>query len=363
MLPYEVAEVVSDTELTLRTPFLGSTAAGKNYSIDRNHQSTPMADLSARLARAMGNWEARYDLDMATITGKSAYEVAVSNGFVGTEGAWLESLKVAGEWTTLNDRTKFLAECTNPGHLHNCLFRGKNLGNAFTAAQSAAIQNGTFDDIWLGDFWVINGRVYRIADIDYCRGSGHWRHTHPSNAENPGPHHVLIFPDKTFLPGTTPMNDTNTTEGGYYFSKMKQEILPELLETIKADFGADHILRKLEAYSNAVTNGKVTGNVWTSENTELDIPNEEQIYGHAVHGMDTPIGGVMLNSRQFQLLRVAPKYISTWGDTTSHGHAYWLRSVVNASCFSMVEWMERVQVCGAANDHNFLAVRPYFLVY
>ena len=80
---------------------MGQSASNQAYSIDRNHQSTLPADLSARLSKAMGNWEARYDLDMQTITGKSAYELAVENGYTGTLAQWLESLKGAGDYTPL----------------------------------------------------------------------------------------------------------------------------------------------------------------------------------------------------------------------------------------------------------------------
>ncbi len=40
---------------------------------------------------------------------------------------------------------------------HRLVFRGKNLGSAVTTEQLAAIQAGTFEDLWLGDYWVING--------------------------------------------------------------------------------------------------------------------------------------------------------------------------------------------------------------
>ena len=50
---------------------------------------------------------------------------------------------------------------------HNSIFRGKNLGTAVTAAQYAAIAAGTFDDLFVGDYWVIGGVTYRIAAFDY----------------------------------------------------------------------------------------------------------------------------------------------------------------------------------------------------
>ena len=84
-------------------PYYGESANNQTYSIDRNHQSTTPADLSARLARAMGRREGSYDLDMAQITGKSAYEVAKKLGLTraATFAAWLEELKAGGELAAL----------------------------------------------------------------------------------------------------------------------------------------------------------------------------------------------------------------------------------------------------------------------
>ena len=35
---------------------------------------------------------------------------------------------------------------------HRNVFRGKNLGSSVTAAQKAAIANGSFDDLFIGDY-------------------------------------------------------------------------------------------------------------------------------------------------------------------------------------------------------------------
>ena len=36
--------------------------------------------------------------------------------------------------------------------LHRSIFRGKNLGASVSTEQWARIQDGTFDDLWLGDY-------------------------------------------------------------------------------------------------------------------------------------------------------------------------------------------------------------------
>ena len=51
---------------------------------------------------------------------------------------------------------------------HNMIYRGKNLGRSLTAEQAAAIKAGTFEDIYLGDYWQIDGVDYIVAGFDYC---------------------------------------------------------------------------------------------------------------------------------------------------------------------------------------------------
>ena len=50
----------------------------------------------------------------------------------------------------------------NGASLHNSFFRGKNLGTMLSQSQIDAINNGSFDDLFIGDFWVINGIYWRI---------------------------------------------------------------------------------------------------------------------------------------------------------------------------------------------------------
>lgn len=50
--------------------------------------------------------------------------------------------------------------------LHRNTFRGKNIGTEFTDDQKEAIQSGTFDDLYVGDYWVMDGYHWRIMDIN-----------------------------------------------------------------------------------------------------------------------------------------------------------------------------------------------------
>ena len=61
---------------------------------------------------------------------------------------------------------------------HRNVYRGKNLGSSVTAAQKAAIQNGTFDDLFIGDYWVIGGVTWVIAKAKFKAAFGSMLLTH-----------------------------------------------------------------------------------------------------------------------------------------------------------------------------------------
>lgn len=128
---------------------------------------------------------------------------------------------------------------------HNAVYRGKNLGSAVTAAQWAAIQAGTFADLYIGDYWTINGINWRIAAFDYYLAS-----------DMPD-HHVVIVPDTSLY--TAKMDDSNTTAGGYAGSQMRTTNLATAKTTINNAFGSDHILTFAESLVNAVSSGAPSG--------------------------------------------------------------------------------------------------------
>jgi hypothetical protein len=95
---------------------------------------------------------------------------------------------------------------------HNSIYRGKYLGDEVTADQYAAIAAGTFDDMYIGDYWSINGVNWRIAHFDYWLNCG-------NIGSGTTTHHIVIVPDLALY--SAEMNETNTTAGGYLHSKMR----------------------------------------------------------------------------------------------------------------------------------------------
>lgn len=227
---------------------------------------------------------------------------------------------------------------------HNAIYRGKNLGTAFTAAQSAAIRDGSFKDLYIGDYWTINGTVYRIADFDYFLRSGDTECT---------AHHAVIVPDVNM--DNQKMNDTNVTTGAYIGSKMYTTNMATAKAKIKADFGSTHILAHREYLANAVANGKQSAGAWYD--SEIELMTESMVYGApyfapACDGSTVP-ANYTIGCKQLNLFRHRP-------DLISNRQNYWLRDVVSAAYFAYVNNGGNCACGGASAAYG---VRPAFPIY
>lgn len=226
---------------------------------------------------------------------------------------------------------------------HNSIFRGKNLGTSVTAAQYAAISAGTFDDLFIGDYWVIGGVNYRIAAFDYYLRSGD---------TDLNTHHVVIVPDSNLYNHV--MNDTNTTDGGYMGSKMYTEGLNQAKTTIKAAF-PNHVLKHKVYLTNAVSNGKPSAGAWCD--SEVELMNEQMVYGGAVFmpGCDgtTVPTNYRVEKSQLPLFAHRP-------DLISNRLTFWLRDVVTAAYFAYVY----TDGCASYGDASYSGgVRPAFSIF
>ena len=216
------------------------------------------------------------------------------------------------------------------------VYRGKNLGTAVTAAQKAAIQAGTFDDLFIGDYWVINGVNWVIADMDYWYNCGDTPFTN---------HHLVIVPSTSLYNAT--MNATNTTVGGYVGSLMYTENLNDAKTTISTAFG-DMLLTHREYLVNAVTSGYPSAGAWF--NSTVELMNEIMVYGSHIY---TPAGTrYTINKQQLSLFRLNPRAIN-------YRVSIWLRDVVSSSYFAFVHVYGHAHCLGASYS---IGVRPAFAI-
>ena len=223
---------------------------------------------------------------------------------------------------------------------HNCIYRGKNLGTSVTAEQYAAISSGKFTDLYIGDYWVINGVTYRIAAFDYYYNCGDTNFTK---------HHVVIVPDTSLYKAQ--MNTSNVTTGGYTGSAMYKSNLAQAKTTIKAAFGSAHVLTKRELLTNAVNGNTPSG--WAWFDSDVELMNEVQAYGSVAWGAHDGNGyNVASGDGQFPLFMFDRTKLHNRED-------YWLRDVSSAPSFS------NVRASGNANfsyASNSIGVRPAFCI-
>ena len=230
-----------------------------------------------------------------------------------------------------------------PVELRRVLFRGKNLGTALTAVQKAAIKDGSFKGMFLGDYWSIGGRIWRIVDMDYWYNCGDTAFTS---------HHLVIMPDEALY--NAQMNTTNVTTGGYVGSAMYKSNLANAKTIVNAAFQGS-VLTHREYLCNAVANGRPSGGAWFDSSIEL--PNEPMMYGHP-HFSPTSDGSTVPNiytisKTQLALFMVCPRFI------VNRSYNQWLRDVVSSAYFARVHDVGRAGSGNASNSHG---VRPVFPV-
>jgi hypothetical protein len=230
----------------------------------------------------------------------------------------------------------------NNAGAHNAIYRGKSLGSSVTTAQYSAISAGTFDDMYIGDYWTIGGVNYRIAAFDYYLNCGDTSCTK---------HHVVLVPDTCLYNHV--MNDTNITTGAYVGSKMYTEGLEQAKTSIKAAFSG-HVLSKRIYLSNATANGRASAGAWCD--SEVDLMCEHMVYGNGVFspvsdGTTIP-NNYRVEKSQLPLFQHEPSRIC-------NRVSWWLRDVISASYFALVANAGRATYTYASYSAG---VRPAFCI-
>lgn len=240
----------------------------------------------------------------------------------------------------------------NNAGAHNAIYRGKSLGSTVTTAQYAAIKAGTFDDLYIGDYWTIGGVNYRIAAFDYYLNSSDTSCT---------THHVVIVPDTCLY--NAQMHNTssggyeggaaNTTTGGYVGSDMYKSNLEQAKTTIKSAFSG-HVLKHRIYLTNAVANGRASGGAWCD--SEVDLMCDQMVYGSGIFSPVSDGSNVPANYRveksQLPLFQHEPSRICNRNN-------WWLRDVITASRFAFVSDSGNANCCSAS---YYLGVRPAFCI-
>ena len=247
---------------------------------------------------------------------------------------------------------------------HNAMWGGRDITAAFNnGTVSANIANGTFRDIFPGDYITkqvtISGTTYTvnwvITDCDYWINKG-------DNTTYTTAHHVAIVPQQPIF--NAKMNSTNTTEGGYAGSEMYKKIIPACATGIVNAFGSGHILTFRDSITNTVDNNVASrgysgwigasapwGEIGAS--VQCNLMTEHMVTGAPRYSSSGPDDEI--TTRQMSAFRLSERLI-----TYDKWWWWWLRNVVSSAHFTRVGWGGIVTMDLASATGN--GVRPFALL-
>lgn len=213
--------------------------------------------------------------------------------------------------------------------MHRNIFRGQYLGESITAEQLATIRDGSFKDLYIGDYWERDGTIYRIADINYWKNVGY-----PESEKLQKPH-ILIVPDTILRSGQ--MNANNSTSGGYKSSTMKTVRLNQIANSLP------------DAFKNILISHRIfSDGTWIT--ASIDLMNE--VMEHGTYICTDNSNKQTSDTQQLSLFRLCP-------ELKSIGQNYWLRNVAGSQTYTLIS-----QYGDASSDMatSTYGIRPVFAI-
>ena len=211
-------------------------------------------------------------------------------------------------------------------------YYAENIGSEITSQMVDEIFNGTFNGFAIGQYFTFEDYTFAIADINYYSMISTATNRRSSLAPEATPSTDIIPPIGNHLvmvvrgpaPGnslpTAPMNDTDTTEGGYLQSKMYTEYLDDIRTAIASSFG-NLVIPFTQIYPNDI-NGTTYSYV-----TDTVFPlSEVNLYGHNAFGRPDVFS---YDTRQYSLFALNPTYHAM--------RSFWLRDIVSSTEFAYHE--------------------------
>ena len=236
----------------------------------------------------------------------------------------------------------------NNASFHNSIFRGKDITSYFTdGSLYNRIANGTFEDLFVGDYIIQNNITWRIAGFDI----------HLNKGDQPLiTHHAVIIPDSNLT--TEVMNWEGSTEGGYVGSLVYGTTLPSVLTDYITPVFGNHIIEyrafltngiNPTGYNSSGTNDGCSNScAWFSR--KLDLMDECEVYGCPIHSSSAFDCGSAYT--QLPLFALAPQYILS-------DESYWLKDVSTSHSYASVT---NSGIADGAWTAAILGVRPRFLI-
>ena len=236
-------------------------------------------------------------------------------------------------------------------HSHN-LFRGKNLGEIFSAKDIEHLTSGNFENLHVGDYWLNKGVHWRIAGINWLNRCGDTDFNKP---------HLIIVPDEnlyngqmhTTLSGWYEEGAANTTKGGYVESDMFKTGLTEANRRAEEVFPG-HVAEHKVYLCNAVDgSGKPTNGAWFA--VKGCLMSERMVYGNPIFAWANNTGWLS----NYQVEKSQLPLFAQAHDMISNRRWFWLRDTVSSARFAGVD-SGGIADDGSASRSD--GVRPYFVI-
>ena len=267
---------------------------------------------------------------------KNVYVYDLSGGELVDRGVLSEGFNRLIDW--MKSKLTLESLSANSIAFHNSYPRCKYLGTTITDAQNTAIKNRTYDDLFIGDYWTINGINWRIVAVDYYYNVG------DTNFDKGN---IIVMPDTVLY--NAQMNSTDTTAGAYAGSLMRTQNLNNARTIAQNAFGS-HLANHRILLANAVDNSGPNSWAWY-DSDGVELPNEVQIYGTRVWGSALKGFDVATQKQQFPLLALAPQFVNT-------RQTYWLQDVSSGSVSSGFAGVYDYGVAGGHAASASDGVRP-----
>ena len=227
-------------------------------------------------------------------------------------------LEIAANLVSIEEKLSLIDSPQN----RNNFYRGKNLGTTFTLSQRDAIRTGTFDDLYVGDYWTgSNGVRYIIAHFNYFRGG-----MHPDSGAIRNKNHIVLIASPWVQTATQMFPAIG--DNGYMYSQIRG-ILADVHAPTVQSFFKNATLEVVSDY--AVGKAYRDGRKWTGDliSDKLMLMNELQVYGAHIHAVmndsNTSRYKATFHTNQFALFRLYPAIKAvqgTWFLRDSAGNGY-----------------------------------------
>lgn len=254
----------------------------------------------------------------------------------------IQAAAISGNGTLIND---------DPIH-HRSKYRGDYLGETATQEQIEAIRDGSFEDLYIGDYWGNDDVKYTIADIDYFYS--------PIFAQNPNvagyydclkDHHLLVIFEMFYF---SKYNTSDLRQG--YAGSYAKSVLNNYVTILESVFSQGNILEHSEYMSTGVDNSNPPKITNIRIPSQLDLLTETMIFGQN-RSSNVNANSVPTNAnQQLAIFNLNPSEIYNFSERRGCDP---LRDVVSRDSYRCIN--ER-RIEDKEYSKTIGDIRPYFLL-